>query len=131
MKNKKKIWYLGYAITVGIAVFLYLSDLSQALDVVLGILLAVVFSVSHVQLLHEKMLATDSDYRAAVMDERNITIKEKAGNITNMVNVVLMGCVTAVFIVMDYIVPAVIVGMVVFVQPLILIAVSSRIEKRV
>ena len=42
----------------------------------------------------------------------NIALKEKAGNITNMINIVLMGCVTAFFIVMNYMVPAIVLGVV-------------------
>ena len=77
------------------------------------------------------MLRTDDDYRINVMDERNIMIKEKAGNITNMVTLVLLGLATVLFIALDYIIPAVVTGIIVAVQPLVLIIISSAIEKKV
>ena len=77
------------------------------------------------------MLKTDSDYRIQVLDERNIAIKEKAGNITNMITLVLMGCVTVIFIILDYIVPAILLGVIIFLQPILLIFVSNQIEKKI
>ena len=55
------------------------------------ILMYIIFSVSHIQLLHNKMMKNDIDYKINVMDERNISIKEKSGNITNMITMVLLG----------------------------------------
>ena len=107
-----------------------LADCSKAVDVGLTILFSVVFSVSHVQVLHNKMLKNDSDYKINVMDERNIAIKEKAGNITNMITLALLGITTVIFILLDYLVPAIITGVIVVAQPIILIIASSIIEKK-
>lgn len=131
MKNNNAKWYLGYGISAAIILLIALTDLSREMDLALGILFAVVFSVSHTQILHSKMLRTDEDYRINVMDERNIMIKEKAGNITNMVTLVLLGLATVLFIALDYIIPAVVTGIIVAVQPLVLIIISSAIEKKV
>lgn len=131
MKNNNTKWYLGYGISAAIILLIALTDLSREMDLALGILFAVVFSVSHTQILHSKMLRTDDDYRINVMDERNIMIKEKAGNITNMVTIVLLGLATVLFIALDYIIPAVVTGIIVAVQPLVLIIISSAIEKKV
>lgn len=131
MKNNNTKWYLGYGISAAIILLIALTDLSREMDLALGILFAVVFSVSHTQILHSKMLRTDDDYRINVMDERNIMIKEKAGNITNMVTIVLLGLATVLFITLDYIIPAVVTGILVAVQPLVLIIISSAIEKKV
>ncbi len=131
MKNNNTKWYLGYGISAAIILLIALTDLSREMDLALGILFAVVFSVSHTQILHSKMLRTDDDYRINAMDERNIMIKEKAGNITNMVTLVLLGLATVLFIALDYIVPAVVTGIIVAVQPLVLIIISSAIEKKV
>lgn len=98
-------------------------------DAGLAILFAVLFSASHVSLWHDKMMEKDKDYRIEVMDERNIAIKEKAGNITNMINMTLLGIITVAFIFMDYIIPAIFTGVMVAVQPVILILVSNSIEK--
>lgn len=131
MKNNNTKWYLGYGISAAIILLIALTDLSREMDLALSILFAVVFSVSHTQILHSKMLRTDDDYRINVMDERNIMIKEKAGNITNMVTLVLLGLATVLFIALDYIIPAVVTGIIVAVQPLVLIIISSAIEKKV
>ena len=75
------------------------------------------------------MMEKDKDYRIEVMDERNIAIKDKAGNITNMINMTLLGIITVAFIFMDYIILAILTGVMVAVQSVILILVSNSIEK--
>ncbi len=130
MKNKYQIWYIGYIISLVLILIVLLADCSKAVDIGLTILFSVVFSVSHVQVLHNKMLKNDSDYKINVMDERNIAIKEKSGNITNMITLALLGITTVIFILLDYLVPAIITGVIVVAQPIILIIVSSIIEKK-
>lgn len=130
MKNKYQIWYIGYIISLVLILIVLLADCSKAVDIGLAILFSVVFSVSHVQVLHNKMLKNDSDYKINVMDERNIAIKEKAGNITNMITLALLGITTVIFILLDYLVPAIITGVIVVAQPIILIIASSIIEKK-
>lgn len=130
MKNKYQIWYIGYIISLVLILIVLFADCSKAVDIGLTILFSVVFSVSHVQVLHNKMLKNDSDYKINVMDERNIAIKEKSGNITNMITLALLGITTVIFILLDYLVPAIITGVIVVAQPIILIIVSSIIEKK-
>ena len=130
MKNKYKIWYIGYIISLVLILIVLLADCSKAVDIGISILFSVVFSVSHVQVLHNKMLKNDSDYKINIMDERNIAIKEKSGNITNMITLALLGITTVIFILLDYLVPAIITGVIVVAQPIILIIVSSIIEKK-
>ena len=130
MKNKYQIWYIGYIISLVLILIVLLADCSKAVDIGLTILFSVVFSVSHVQVLHNKMLKNDSDYKINVMDERNIAIKEKSGNITNMITLALLGITTVIFILLDYLVPAIITGVIVVAQPIILIIVSSIIENK-
>lgn len=130
MKNKYQIWYIGYIISLVLILIVLLADCSKAVDIGLAILFSVVFSVSHVQVLHNKMLKNDSDYKINVMDERNIAIKEKVGNITNMITLALLGITTVIFILLDYLVPAIITGVIVVAQPIILIIASSIIEKK-
>ena len=130
MKNKYQIWYIGYIISLVLILIVLLADCSKVVDIGLTILFSVVFSVSHVQVLHNKMLKNDSDYKINVMDERNIAIKEKSGNITNMITLALLGITTVIFILLDYLVPAIITGVIVVAQPIILIIVSSIIENK-
>ena len=130
MKNKYQIWYIGYIISILLILIILLTDFPQMVDIGLAVLFSVIFSVSHVQILHNKMMKNDNDYKINVMDERNIMIKEKTGNITNMVNTTLLGLSTIIFICLDYLIPAIITGVIIAVQPIILIIVSNMIEKK-
>ena len=89
-----------------------------------------IFSATHVNVMHEKMLEQDADYQRNIKDERNIMIREKAGNISNMLNMMLMSLATVIFIALGYIIPAIVIGVLVFVQPFILIAITERLEKK-
>lgn len=131
MKNKNKIWYVGYILSVAIVLIIFFTNFPKTVDIGLAVLFSAIFSVSHTQLLHSRLMKNDADYRLNVMDERNILIKEKAGNITNMLNMVLLGLITVVFIALDYVIPAIITGVVVAVQPIILIIISNMIEKKI
>lgn len=130
MKNKKILWYGGYVAAALVILIIAVTDLPEAADAGLAILFAILFSVSHVTIWHDKMMEKDRDYRIEVMDERNIAIKEKAGNVTNMINLTLLGVITVTFILMDYIIPAIFTGVLVAVQPVILILVSNSIGKK-
>ena len=88
MKNKGQIWYIGYIVSLFLIVIILVTDFPKMVDIGLTILFSAVFGVSHVQILHDKMMKNDADYKINVMDERNIIIKEKAGNITNMFNTI-------------------------------------------
>lgn len=55
MKNKNKIWYLGYVVSVILVLIIFLTDFSKMVDMGLAILFTAVFSVSHTQILHNKI----------------------------------------------------------------------------
>ena len=128
---KNKIWYLGYIISLCIVLIIFLTDFIKMVDIGLAVLFSAIFSVSHTQILHNKMMKNDTEYKNNVMDERNIAIKEKAGNITNMITLTLLGLATVVFICLDLLLPAIVTGAIITVQPVILIIVSNMIEKKV
>lgn len=130
MKNNGQVWYIGYIVSLFLIVIILVTDFPKMVDIGLAILFSAVFGVSHVQILHDKMMKNDADYKINVMDERNIIIKEKAGNITNMFNTILLGVATVIFICLDYIIPAIIVGSIIAIQPIILIIISSVLEKK-
>ena len=48
-----------------------------------------------------------------------------------MVTVVLLGLTTVIFIFLDYIIPAIITGGIIVLQPIVLIIVSNMIEKKI
>lgn len=127
---KNKIWYLGYIISLCIVLIIFLTDFNKMVDIGLAVLFSAIFSVSHTQILHNKMMKNDTEYKNDVMDERNTAIKEKAGNVTNMITLALLGLATVMFICSDMLLPAMITGAIIAVQPVILIIVSNRIEKK-
>ena len=130
MKNKYQIWYIGYIISLLLVLTMLFADFPKMVDIGLAILFSAVFGVSHVQVLHNKMLKNDADYKISIMDERNIMIKEKAGNVTNMINTTLLGLATVIFICLDYVIPAIVTGVIITVQPIILITISNMLEKK-
>lgn len=130
MKNKNQIWYMGYILSLLLVLIIIFTDFSKMTDIGLAILFSAICGVSHVQILHDKMMKNDADYKISVMDERNIMIKEKAGNVTNIVNTILLGLSTVIFICLDYVIPAMITGAIITVQPVILIIVSNVLEKK-
>lgn len=127
---KNKLWYIGYTISFILVLIVLFTDFPEMADIGLLILLCIIFSISHTQLLHNRMMKNDIDYKVNVMDERNISIKEKSGNITNMITTVLLGIATIIFISFNYLIPAIITGAIIAIQPIILIIVSNRIEKK-
>ena len=127
---KNKIWYLGYIISLCIVLIIFLTDFNKMVDIGLAVLFSAIFSVSHTQILHNKMMKNDTEYKNNVMDERNIAIKEKAGNITNMITLTLLGLATVIFICLDLLIPAIVTGAIITIQPVILIIVSNMIEKK-
>ncbi len=131
MKNKYQIWYIGYIISLLLVLTMLFADFPKMVDIGLAILFSAVFGVSHVQVLHNKMLKNDADYKISIMDERNIMIKEKAGNVTNMINTTLLGLATVIFICLDYVIPAIVTGVIITVQPIILITISNMLEKKI
>lgn len=130
MKNKNSIWYIGYGISLALVLLLFFTDFRIEIDIAIGVLFSVIFAVSHTQLLHNKMIRDDNEYKRNVLDERNIIIKEKAGNVTNMITLLLLGCATVLFIALEYIVPAIVIGVIIFIQPITLICISHSIEKK-
>ena len=129
-RSKNMIWYLGYAASLALILIIILTDLPGKAHMALAVLMAVIFSVSHMNIFHNKMLSRDDDYRVSVMDERNIAIREKAGNIANMATMTLLGLATVIFIAFDYIFSAIVTGVIVAVQPVILIIISNALEKK-
>ena len=127
---KNKLWYIGYIVSAILVLIIFFTDFPKMVDMGLLILMCIIFSVSHIQLLHNKMMKNDIDYKVNVMDERNISIKEKSGNITNMITMVLLSIATVIFISFDYLIPAIITGVIIAVQPIVLIIVSNTIEKK-
>ena len=122
---KRTISYVSYAAAALALMALALLKLPHQVDIGLGLL----FGVGNTN----RMLAKwekDGAYQKEALDERNIAIKEKAGNITGMLTTTLLGISLVVFVCMGYTVPALVVGGIILVQLVSLICVSSLLEKK-
>ena len=57
---KNKIWYMGYIISLCIVLIIFLTDFNKMVDIGLAVLFSAIFSVSHTQILHNKMMKNDT-----------------------------------------------------------------------
>ena len=108
MKKNKKIWYVGYLVSLIIIIVIAFTDLDTNIDIALSLLFSAIIGVSLSKLLHQKMVNSDLDYRRNVFDERLIAIKEKSGNIVNVINIILLGFAMILFIGLGYIIPTIV-----------------------
>lgn len=130
MKKNKKIWYVGYLVSLIIIIVIAFTDLDTNIDIALSLLFSAIIGVSHSKLLHQKMADYDLDYRRNVFDERLIAIKEKSGNIVNVINIILLGFAMILFIGLGYIIPTIVTAVILVIQPIMLIIVSNVMEKK-
>ncbi len=130
MKKNKKIWYVGYLVSLIIIIVIAFTDLDTNIDIALSLLFSAIIGVSLSKLLHQKMANYDLDYRRNVSDERLIAIKEKSGNIVNVINIILLGFAMILFIGLGYIIPTIVTAVILVIQPIMLIIVSNVMEKK-
>lgn len=126
---KRTISYTSYAVAAMALMALALLKLPHQVDIGLGLLFAMAFGVGNVNRVLVKW-EKDGAYQKEALDERNIAIKEKAGNITGMLTTTLLGISLVAFVCMGYTVPALVVGGIILVQLVSLICVSSLLEKK-
>jgi len=130
MKKNKKIWYVGYLVSLIIIIVIAFTDLDTNIDIALSLLFSAIIGVSLSKLLHQKMANYDLDYRRNVFDERLIAIKGKSGNIVNVINIILLGFAMILFIGLGYIIPTIVTAVILVIQPIMLIIVSNVMEKK-
>lgn len=58
MKNNK-IWYLGYVIGICSLILVFAFNLNETLNIILTFVFAGAVSISHVQVMHHKMMEKD------------------------------------------------------------------------
>ena len=130
MKKNKKVWYIGYLVSLIIIIVIAFTDLDTNIDIALSLLFSAIIGVSLSKLLHQKMANYDLDYRRNVSDERLVTIKEKSGNIVNVINIVLLALAMILFIGLEYQIPTIVTAAILAIQPIMLIIISSVFEKK-
>ncbi len=130
-KNRTKLWYLGYAACAAMLLLIAFADFPRSADMGLACAFGAVFGVSYVQLWYDKQVKKNEDFEIEVEDERNVQIKYRAGYLACGVDMFLFSLATVVFIALDYTLPAIITGVMLAAQPVILIVASSVIGKKI
>lgn len=128
--NRAKLWYLGYAACAVILLLIAFGSLPKTADIGLSCAFGAIFGVSYVQLWYMKQVQKDPDFEIEVEDERNVQIKYRAGYLVCGVDMLLFSIATVLFIVLDYLVPAIITGVMLILQPVVMIIASNIIEKK-
>lgn len=128
--NRAKLWYLGYAVCAVILLLIAFGNFPKSADIGLSCAFGAIFGVSYAQLWYMKQVKKDPDFEIEVEDERNVQIKYRAGYLVCGVDMFLFSAATVLFIVLDYLVPAIVTGAMLVLQPVILIAASSLVEKK-
>lgn len=134
-KNKFDILgiIVGFTLMVGGSCIKYFTSvyygiIISAVIIMIGAIMASIFIV---KLCNENMMKSKNgnEYRREVYDERNVMIKDKSGYATNCVTLVLLSIASIIFIMLDYILPAIIIGIIIASQPIITIFIAKNIEK--
>ena len=129
--NKTKLWYLGYAVCAVILLLIAFADFPRMADIGLSCAFGAIFGVSYTQLWYDKQVKKDPDFEIEVEDERNVQIKYRAGYLTCGIDLLLLSAATVAFIILDYTLPAIITGVILLLQPVILIVASNVVEKKI
>ena len=129
MKNNK-IWYLGYLISLVLLIVIFTLDLNRSTQIAATILFSFVLAITHVNIIHNKMIAKDKEYNILSKDERNEMIRDKVNAMNSVVLISFIGIITVVFIVYEWYIPAIITGSMIVIDPIIMIFISRFYEKR-
>jgi len=129
MKNNK-IWYLGYLISLVLLIIIFTLDLNRSTQTAVTILFSFVLAITHVNVIHNKMIAKDKEYNILSKDERNEMIRDKVNAMNSVVLISFIGIITVVFIVYEWYIPAIITGSMIILDPIIMIFISRFYEKR-
>ena len=126
--KSNKIWYLGYSISLFSLILLLTLDLNEALRVCLIMVFAISLAVSHVQLMHRRLLETDPDYKISMNDERNEKIRDKVNATMASVLMLLMGMIAVVCISLHAYVPAALLAISLGCSPILMIMINKYYE---
>lgn len=129
MKNNK-IWYLGYVIGICSLIIVFALKLNEDVKITLTFVFAITISVSHVQIIHHKMMDKDHNYKISVNDERNEKIRDKTNATMASILMLLMGMIAVVCISVKAYLPAVLLAISVGFSPIIMFFINRYYEKK-
>ena len=105
MKNNK-IWYFGYVLGIGTFILTHTLKSSEAINIILTYVGSLFIVISHVRIMHNKMMEKDKDYKINVNDERNEVIRDKVNATMGYILMLLMGFIAVVSISIKAYIPA-------------------------
>jgi hypothetical protein len=126
--KSNKIWYLGYLISLFSLILLLTLNLNEALRVCLIMVFAISLAVSHVQIMHRRLLEKDTDYKISMNDERNEKIRDKVNATMASVLMLLMGMIAVVCISLHAYVPAALLAISLGCSPILMIMINKYYE---
>ena len=126
--KSNKIWYLGYLISLFSLILLLTLNLNEALRVGLIMVFAISLAVSHVQIIHRRLLEKDTDYKIIMNDERNEKIRDKVNATMASVLMLLMGMIAVVCIAIQAYLPAALLAISLGSSPILMIMINKYYE---
>lgn len=129
MKNNK-FWYFGYIIGICSLILVFAFNLNESVEITLTLVAAICVSVSHVRIIHNKMMKEDYDYKISINDERNEKIRDKVNAMMASILMFLMGIIAVICISVKAYLPAVLLGISVGFSPIIMFFISRYYEKK-
>ena len=126
--KSNKIWYLGYLISLFSLILLLTLNLNEALRVGLIMVFAISLAVSHVQIMHRRLLEKDTDYKIIMNDERNEKIRDKVNATMASVLMLLMGMIAVVCIAIQAYLPAALLAISLGSSPILMILINKYYE---
>lgn len=126
--KKNNIWYLGYLISLFSLILLLMLNLNEALRVCLIMVFAISLAVSHIQIMHRRLLEKDPDYKISVNDERNEKIRYKVNVTMASVLMLLMGIIAVVCIAIQAYLPAALLAISLGSSPILMIMINKYYE---
>ena len=128
--KSNKIWYLGYLISLFSLILLLTLNLNEALRVGLIMVFAISLAVSHVQIMHRRLLEKDTDYKIIMNDERNEKIRDKVNATMASVLMLLMGMIAVVCIAIQAYLPAALLAISLGSSPILMIMINKYYEAK-
>ncbi len=129
MKVIRRMSLVGMFFGVIVAITAYFSlDLNSLWGKGLLIGGVIITMVSYILFFYNRLMR-DRDFKKEMFDERYVMIKEKTGYLLLFILYFLLSVAVATFLILDYKVPAAIIAGILFIQPLLLVIISDRLDK--
>ncbi|MDY6064991.1 MAG: hypothetical protein SPI59_01535 [Finegoldia sp.] len=79
-------------------ILMFVFDLNEVVEIALTFVFAISVSISTVEIMHNRMMETDRNYKINVNDERNEKIRDKVNATMASILMILMAIVAVVSI---------------------------------